>query len=420
MSALRGIPMLVGRSLRQHALSTIVTVASAALACGLVMAVFNVSKQAEDAFAGDVGFDGVLGARGSKLQLVLNSVFHLETSPGNLPWTVYQEVANDRRVELAVPFAVGDNYLGFRVVGTTPDLFERFEGRGGSKLSVPPGHRWFDADRSEAVVGSLVSRETGLGLGDRFQPSHGLTYAPNMEHDKSYVVTGVLEPTNSPMDRVVWIPIEGVFRMDGHTLRGTGENYEAEPGVAIPDEAKEVSAVMLKFTSPRAGSLLEIEINRQGDAATLAFPVASVMGEIFDKLGWMNRVLRVVAYMVVLVAAGGLLAALYNTMNERRRDFAILRAIGARRTTIWSAIVVEAATIAALGCLFGYFVYALIVFLAAGIVRSTTGVVLDPFAPHPVLVYAPLGMIVLGAFAGLLPAARAYSTDVAEGLSPTS
>lgn len=412
--------MLVSRSLRQHALSTVVTVGSAALACGLVMAVFNVAKQAEEAFAGDVGFDGVLGARGSQLQLVLNSVFHLDTSPGNLPWEVYQQIADDRRVELAVPYAVGDNYLGFRVVGTTPELFHEFEGRDGATLGLPAGHRWFDADRSEAVVGSVVAKETGLGLGDRFRPSHGPTYVEGTEHKKSYVVTGVLQPTNSPMDRVVWIPIEGVFRMDGHVLKGTGEAYEAEPGVAIPDEAKEVSAVLLKFTSPRAGSLLEVEVNRQGDAATLAFPIASVMGEIFEKLGWMTRVLRVVAYMVVLVAAGGLLAALYNTMNERRRDFAILRAIGARRTTIWLTIVAEAATISALGCLFGFFVYALIVFVAAGIVRATTGVVLDPFAPDPILIYAPVGMIVLGALAGLLPAARAYSTDVADGLAPNS
>ena len=420
MKSLSGIFLIVRRSLRQHALSTFVTVLSAALASGLVMAVFNVSAQAQRAFAGEVGFDAVLGARGSQLQLVLNSVFHLETSPGNLPWPVYRQIADDRRVELAVPYAVGDNYRGFRIVGTTDELFERFEPRLGEPLRLPAGQRWFDSGKAEAVVGATVARETGLGYGDRFQPSHGLTYQPGTEHQRTYVVTGVLEPSNTPMDRVVWIPIDGIFRMDGHKLRGTGEEFVPMPGEEIPDAAKEVSAVMLKLKSPRDGAQLDIEVNRQGDVATLAWPIGSVMAEIFDKLGWMNRVLQVVAYLVVVVAAASILAALYNTMNERRRDFAILRALGARRSTVFSAIVCEAASIAALGCLFGFVVYAAIVLVSAGVVRAKTGVVLDPFAFHPVLVAAPLGMVLLGALAGLLPAWRAYSTDVAEGLAPTT
>ena len=117
---MRALLLIVRRSLRKHALSTTVTVVSAALASGLVMAVFAVAAQSRAAFAGGpVGFDAVLGARGSATQLVLNTVFHLETSPGNIPWTLYKEVSEDSTVELAIPYAVGDNYRGLRIVGTT-------------------------------------------------------------------------------------------------------------------------------------------------------------------------------------------------------------------------------------------------------------------------------------------------------------
>lgn len=420
MSGLATLLLLIGKSLRQHALSTWVTICSAALASGLVMAVFNVERQANQAFAGEVGFDAVLGARGSPLQLVLNSVFHLETSPGNLPWSSYREIAADRRVSAAYPYAVGDNYLGYRIVGTTPELIRDFEPRPGQKLRLRPGHQNFAPERAEAVIGATVARETGLGRGSTFQPSHGLTYAEGTEHKKVYTVVGVLEPSNTAMDRVVWIPIEGIFRMDGHVLRGSGEDYVPEAGQEIPEEAKEVSAVMLKLRSPRDGITLAQEINRQGTVATLAFPIASVMGEIFEKLGWMSGILRAVAYLTVLVAAGSILASLYNTMNERRREFAILRALGARRATVFLAIVGEAAAIAALGALAGFLVYAGILLGAAVWIRDSTGVVLALKSFHPALVATPLAVVLLGALAGLLPALKAYSTEVAENLQPSA
>src|SRR5258706_15420331 len=136
---MNAIVMIVRRSLRQHAVSTLVTVTSVALATGLVMAVFCVRQQTYDAFTGGpVGFDAVLGARGSQLQLVLNTVFHLETSPGNLPWATYEAIKADPRVALAVPYAVGDNYQGFRIVGTTEEMFTKFEYRAGRKFQPQP------------------------------------------------------------------------------------------------------------------------------------------------------------------------------------------------------------------------------------------------------------------------------------------
>lgn len=419
---IRGILLMVRRSLRQHAFSTGITVASVALASGLVISVFAIEAQTREAFAGgEAGFDAVLGARGSQLQLVLNTVFHLETSPGNIPWSLYTQIRDKTPgVRLAIPYATGDNYLGFRIVGTTSELFTKFQFQAGKNMETEPGGRFFDDTRAEAVIGSFAAQETGLKVGDTFNPYHGLAYDPNSKHDDVYTVVGILKPTNSPSDRVVWIPIEGIFRMGGHYLRGTGEVYQAQAGQSIPDENKEVSAVMLKFANPMTGFNLDQTINKQGKVATLAFPIGRVMAELFDRLGWMSRILVLVAYLVVLVSAGAILASIYNTINERRREFAILRALGARRRTVFSAIVVEAGAIAFIGSLLGLLVYAAILMVAAYIVKQQTGVVLAVAQMHPALWLTPLGMTTLGALAGVAPAFKAYATDVAENLAPQS
>jgi putative ABC transport system permease protein len=351
---------------------------------------------------------------------VLNTVFHLETSPGNIPWAMYEAMKSDRRVALAIPYATGDNYRGFRIVGTTPEIFTDFEYQEGRRFEFEHAGRAFDPGRRESVIGSFAAARTRLEPGDTFSPYHGLTHSEEAKHAEEYTVVGILKPTNTPSDRVIWIPIEGIFRMGGHVLRGTGEQYEAQPGTAIPDAHKEVSAVMLKFKNPKTGFDLDLTINKQGKIATLAYPIGRVMAELFDKIGWISRVLELVAYLVVAVASAAILASIYNTINERRREFAILRALGARRATVFSAIVLEAATIAGFGSALGYGVYVVILSVAAFIVRVRTGVVLDALDMHPALLLTPIGMIALGALAGIVPAIKAYSTDVATNLTPAT
>jgi putative ABC transport system permease protein len=409
------------RSLRQHAFSTLITALSVALAAGLMMGVFAINTQTRDAFViDDTGFDAIVGARGSKLQLVLNTMYHLETSPGNIPWSMYQQLAsNGFLVRQAIPYALGDNYQGYRMVGTTTALFDDFEYREGKIHEFAKG-KVFDTDKREAVIGSFVAAKTGLGVGDSFNAFHGLVYDPALVHQGEFTVSGVLKPTNTPTDRVIWTPIDSVFRMEGHVLRGSGEVFQAQEDQEIPDAHKEVSAVMLKLNGDMGGMMLSQGINNQGKEATMVWPIAVTMLEFFEKVGWMHKVLRLVSYLVVLVAAAGILASIYNTMNERRREFAIMRALGARRRTVFSVIVLQSALIALLGSLLGFAVYAAIVSVAARIIREQVGVHLAVASYHPILWAAPCVMLALGIIAGIVPAIKAYRTDVAANLTPST
>ncbi|MBK9140028.1 MAG: FtsX-like permease family protein [Verrucomicrobia bacterium] len=399
---------LVLKSLRQHLLSTAVTAGATALATGLLLAVWMVRDQAQAAFTGMTGgVDAVLGARGSKLQLVLNSLFHVDTSPGNLKWEDYEEIARHPAVALALPVAVGDNYRGFRIVGTLPEKLAELEWTSGQRLTVRPPGRMFEPTLREAVVGSFAAAKLGLKRGDVFQPYHGLNYTPqSYQHEEEYVVVGILAPSNTPADRVIWIPLAGLQKMGGHD----------------PAAADEISAVLLKFKAdnPLTARQLDSLYNKQGNRLTFAWPIAQVVAQLFDRLAWLDRVLALVAYLVVAIAAGSILASIYNSMNERRREIAILRALGARRRTVFGAVVLESAAIAGIGAMIGFAVYAAVFGIAGSILRAQTGVVLDPLAWHPVLVLAPLGIVALGALAGVVPAWKAYRTDVADNLTPHS
>ena len=399
------LPLIIYRSLRQHALSTVITAGSIALACGLLMCVWMVKTQSQTAFTQtNAGFDAVLGARGSKLQLVLNAIFHLEASPGNLAYADYEAIKHHPAVKVAIPIAVGDNLRGYRLVGTVPELFESVEYAPGKKYALAPGGKIFTPDVKEAVAGSFAAERLGLKVGDTFHPFHGLAYDAKNQHADTYTLTGILAPTNTPADRVVWIPLKGLQTMSGHDAR----------------TATDVSAVLIQLRSPSAGFMLDMMYNKQGNRLTLAYPVGAIIADLFSKISWFDQVLALVAYLVALVAAGSVLASIYNSMSARQRDLAILRALGARRRTIFGAVVAEAACIGALGAVAGYAVYFGLLTGVASVIRTQTGVVIDVTARLPILWICPLAMIALCALGGVVPALKAYRTPVAETLAPLS
>jgi putative ABC transport system permease protein len=399
------LPLIVYRNLRQYAFSTIVTAGSLALAGGLLMSVWMVKAQAQKSFLQTTtAFDAVLGARGSKLQLVLNAIFHLEASPGNLSWQDYEFIRRHPAVQVALPIAVGDNLRGYRIVGTLDKLFTDVEYAPGKRYAVEPGGRVFAEEAKEAVIGSFAAGRLGLRVGDTFHPFHGLAYDPAAQHADLFTVVGIMQPSSTPLDRVVLVPIEGVQRMSGHD----------------PRAATDISAVLIKLRSPTAGFMLDIMINKQGNRLTFAYPVGAILAELFDKISWFDRVLALVAYLVALVASASVLASIYNSMNARKRDIAILRALGARRRVVFGAIVAESACIGALGAACGFVVYAVLFAAVAGIIRAQTGVVLSLAQYHPVLWIAPLGLVVLCAVGGIIPALKAYRLPVAENIAPVS
>lgn len=384
---------IVRRSLAQRKLSSALTAASIALGVAVVVGVLSLKAQGREGFNQTAfGYDLVVGPRGSALQLVLNTVFHMDVSPGNVPEALHRELAAHPGVKLAVPIAVGDQHRGFRIVGTTPRFLAEFE--------ATPGRRFEIEGRAfrggfEAVVGA----KTGLRPGETFEAAHGVIDSVE-KHDERWTVVGRLKPTGTPCDRAIYVGLDGFHAVRGH------------------ESHSEISAVIVQTRAPNAREALRYDLNRRTDC--MAVVPAEAVAKLFDLIGAYDVALLAVSLLVIAVAGVSILVSIYNTMSERRRAIAIMRALGARRSTILSIVLLEAVALAFLGGGAGIVLGHVLSAAAGSWVSSGTGVSISAvtFLPEEFAVFA--GVVLLGALAGLLPALKAYRADVVEGLSPAS
>jgi putative ABC transport system permease protein len=448
---------IVIKNMRQRALATWLTGASVMLGVALAVAILLIKQGVQQRFEqGTLGYEMVVGAKGSPLQLVLNVVYNLDISPGNISWKLFERLRDDKRVKLAVPFSVGDNYKGFRIVGTTDTFFKDFEFEPGRKPELAAG-RIFNfsedalksafqeaADRArereakergeevkpapepahverpfEAVVGSTVAQEAGLAVGQTFIAAHGVQpSAEAKEHTENpWTVVGILQPTHTAVDRAIYINLDSFYHIEGHELRGPTAPEKPEEKDNDPDPGQ-VSSIVLKLRSPITAFGLYREINDREDAQA-AFPAAEIR-KLFDIVGNIDRLLLAQAILILVVAGVAIAVSIYNSMSERRREIAILRALGARRATIFSIVLLEAVTICLFGAAAGLVGGHVVVGLANGALYKASGFVIPAFHIQPLEWYVLGIAVILGAVAGLGPAFGAYRTDVAKNLAPTS
>jgi putative ABC transport system permease protein len=333
--------------------------------------------------------------------LILNALFHLEASPGNLSWDHYETIKKTAGVREAFPIAVGDNYLGYRLVGTLPELFTDHQWRPGENYEVEKGGRIFTDSAKEALVGSMVAQKLNLQVGDRFHPYHGLTYREESKHKDIYVVVGLLKPTGTPADRVIWIPIKGIQMMEGHDRA----------------MAQSVSAVLLSLKGA-AGFSLDLKYNKQGDRATLAWPVASTLGSFFNKLNWFEEILSLVASLVAFIGAMIIWSTLRTVLNERIREFAILRCLGASRRELTLVVLSQSILMSLIGALGSLLCYFLIHKVSASLIREQTGVLMGGIVFDQTILATFAALFLIGLLSGFLPSVQAYRVSLSENLKP--
>ncbi len=376
---------IVLRSLAQRRLSSVLTAASIALGVAVTVAVLALKAQAQHGFRQSaVAHDLVIGAKGSRLQLVLNTVFHLDRSPGNIPRALAEKLAVDRRVKSAVPVSLGDVHRGHRVVATTNGFFDGLPFAAGGAFT----------GEFQAVFGARVAGEPGAKL----QVQHGGETGET--HAESWSVVGRLAPTGTAVDRAIYIDLESFYHIAEH---------------AVHDQ---VSAVLLKTKGYSATQDLAYEINRGTEA--MAVEPAAVVVELFELVGQVDVLLLAVAALVIAVAAVSILVSIYNSMAERRRSIAIMRALGARRFQILSIVVLEAKLLSFFGGLAGLLLGHLLIGAAGGLLAARAGVAVSAWTVRPEEFLLLIGVVALGGLAGVVPAIRAYRTDIADGLSPSS
>ena len=394
---------LARKGFRQHLFGSLLAAFSIALAGGLFLSTLKIEEQTKASFNNaNGGFDAVLGARGSKLQLILNALFHMDASPGNLPWEQYELIKQTPGVKEAYPIAVGDNYLGYRLVGTEPELFMNHEWTTGKKYQLKSG-RIFSTMAKEALVGSFAANNLKLRIGDKFQPYHGLNFIENTQHQDIYVVVGILEATGTPSDQVIWVPIKGIQLMEGHDQ----------------EMAQSVSAVLLSLNGA-AGFGLEMKYNKQGNQATLAWPVAATLASFFQKMGWFRGVLEIISYLIGCVGFLMVASTMRSSMHERKRDFAILRSLGAGRVIVMNVVLAHSLIISIIGALGAILFMKGIGLITQKIIHHETGVLMELINLEAADLLALSSILGIGVLGGLWTAIHAYRTDLAQNLQPSS
>jgi putative ABC transport system permease protein len=396
---------LAYRSLAHKPLTTAINLLLLALGVALITFLMSAARQLEESALRDAqGIDLVVGAKGSPLQLILSSVFHVDIPTGNIPLAAQAQLEQNRLVRRVIPLALGDSYEGYRIVGTNAAYAAHY----GAELAT--GRR-FEAPM-EAVLGAEVAARTRMRPGDSFVGSHGLGRGGESHEEAPFSVVGTLQPTGSVLDRLILTPVESVWLV--HEVEHGIEEDDHEAKAAMAEE-RELTALLVQYASPLAAVSLPRLINSQGElqAAQPAFESA----KLFRMLGTGVDILRAIAVMVLLSAALSMFAALYSALDERKTDLAILRTLGASPGKLFRLLLTEGLLLAALGTLAGWLGGHLALEIAGRMLAENRGLPLSGLAFAPGEAWLAVLALVIGAAAAAIPAVRAYRADIATTLS---
>lgn len=394
-------------------LSIILLTASVAIISLLIL----LQQQFENKFSKNIeGVDLVMGAQGSPLQLILSAVYQLDSPTGNINYKEAEVWMKHPFVETAIPLALGDNYLGYKIVGTTEDYITKFDGKFAQGKIFEKNF--------EVVVGAKIAQNLGMKIGDEFFGSHGESQAEEHVHDNyAYKIVGILEPTDKVIDNLILCTIESVWAVhdDHHHDHSEAENHhhdhdEGEHHHDHDHSDKEITAVLLKIKNKMA-FVSWPRLIPQNTKMQVASPAIEV-NRLFTLFGFGLDALQYLAYGIMLISGISIFIALYSTLKERKYEFALMRISGAKRGQLLSLILFESLLLCVVGFIFGTIVGRLALVLISNSTAQEYKMEFNPF----VFIWEKEGILFLitifvGIIAALIPAVKAYKLNISKTLN---
>lgn len=414
---------IIRRSLVSRLFSSVTTAFTVAIAVGLLLVLLSMMDAGKQAFrrgSGDMHL--LVSKESSSLVSVLNGIFYANPPAAPLTYAEVQRIVTDPRVALAIPTQQGDSYAGLPVMATAREFFTDF--------SPTPGQPWkFAQGRPldkpfEVVLGSRAARVSGAKVGDTIHLTHGRAQAgqETHEHDEfSYTIVGILAPTGSAHDRAVFTDLTSTWTIHAHERRER-ENPDAETTPDdITDADKKVTGVYVRVASrpgsQASASLGPLAAELRSEGFMVAEP-AKEIDKLFTIVGNVNTIFIAMAGVVMVSSAVSIMVALYNSMEQRRRQIAVLRVLGASRGRVFGLILTESAVLGLLGAFAGVGLALVGGRLTAGILNARLGIVVTPVYPPEWVLLVIVVAVALAALAGIVPAVAAYRTSVARNLRP--
>jgi putative ABC transport system permease protein len=418
---MRALPVLAAKSAWSRRFAMALVVACVALATFLLLAVERLRHDTRASFADAVsGADLIVGARGGSVQLLLYSVFRIGGATNNIRWSSVQALQNDPAVAWVVPISLGDSHRGFPVVATSVAYFERFRYADQRALAFREG-RAFTAV-FDAVLGSEVAARLGYRLGDRMVLAHGDGAIADNDHaDLPFTVVGILAPTGTPVDRSVHIGLDGMEAIHLDWAFGAplpGRTINAEQAATRDLAPKAVTAALLGLKSRAAVFAVQRRIAEFPAEPLQAVLPGVALDELWEAVSLGERALGLVGAVVAVVSLAGLVAAVVVSLEQRRRELAVLRAIGMGPRALFALLGLEGAMIAGAGVAAGLALWCLAFALAAPWVQAQFGVGLSAAWPGAAEWRIAAAVFAAGVAASVVPGWRAYRLSLADGLSP--
>jgi putative ABC transport system permease protein len=412
---------LAVRSAWNRRLTLGMTLAAIALSVTLLIGIERVRNDARDTFSRSVsGTDLVVGARASGVQLMLYAVFRIGDATNNMRWSSYRMLADHALVAWTIPVSLGDSHRGFPVLGTTPSYFEHF--RFGESQPLVLAHGKPFAGIFDAVLGAEVAERLGYRVGDAIVLNHGSGDVSLMSHaDKPFTVMGVLARTGTAVDRTVHVSLEAI-----EAIHLDWQGGVPMPGVSIPPEfvrkfdltPKEVTAVLVGLKNRADVFTLQRQVNRHAAEPLAAVLPGVALDDLWQIVGVAERTLLAISAMVVAVGLTGLVAVILSGLGERRRELAILRAVGARPRDILALLTLEGVFITLLGCVLGLLLLAGAAAVIGPYAELHYGIFLRPQLVSLDELRLLALVLSVGVAASLVPGYRAYRYSLADGLTP--
>lgn len=414
---------LARRSLTNRLLTSGLTLSSIALSVALLVGVENVRTGMRESFSNTISrTDLIVGPRTGTLQLLLYSVFGMGSPTGNLSHESYEHWAQHPAVEWTIPYALGDSHRGFRVIGTDTTFYARYRYRGGQELALAAGR--VPTELYDLALGADVATELGYALGDSVAVTHGM--GGFMDHgDKPFVVQAILEKTFTPVDRAIYTTLAGLAAVHLGWESGAppmpGEEVHAHEAEELHEhgelELGQITSFFVGVKSRQTVLQLQRDINTWPDEPMTAVIPGLALAELWRGIGFAENGLQVVTLFVVVVGLLGMVVSLYTSLEARRREMAILRAVGAGPRQIVALLVLESGLLATGGAVIGLgLVYALLLALQPW-VEGQFGLYLPIAAPGATQLAYVGAVIVIGFVMGLVPALKAYRTALHDGLA---
>ena len=413
---------LAYRSLKNRKLTSVLTLLSLALSVSLWVGIEHIRVGARESFSNTISqTDLIVGARGGSLQLLLYTVFHMGSPTANVSYESYEKIKNQPAVLWTIPISLGDSHRGYRVVGTNEDFYRQYRYRQDRRIEFEQGRA--PADVFDVALGSEVAQRLGYRLGQRIVVTHGITSSQGiLDHeDKPFTVVGILRPTRTPVDRSVYITLEGIEAMHIDWKQGApplkGQEVPAERIKKEEIKIEQITAFFLRSKARVQTLGLQRQINTFPEEPLMAVIPGVALSELWNGISYGEQVLKVVALFVVIVGLVGMLMALYTSLNERRREIAILRAVGVGPLKIMFLLVVESGLLTLVGSLLGIGLVYILIVLLQPLVEQQFGLYLPVKTLTATEHLYVAGVVLAGLVVGLIPAWKAYRNALSDGLS---